>query len=220
MSIVIIDYGMGNLGSIANMLKKVGAKAVISSDIATIENADKLILPGVGAFDHGMRNLNELGLIPLLNTKVLQDKTPTLGVCLGMQLFSQKSEEGILSGLGWIEAETRRFNFNQEQLGLKVPHMGWNLINLKQPHPVFTDMYEEPRFYFVHSYHVVCQQRENILATSHYGYEFVSAVARENIVGVQFHPEKSHKFGMKLYRNFAENFDGTHESYPLLAVAE
>lgn len=218
--IVIIDYGMGNLGSIANILKKVGIKAVTSADVSVIERADKLILPGVGAFDNGMAKLNELGLLPVLNAKVIEAKTPVLGVCLGMQLLSQKSEEGVLPGLGWLEAETRRFSFNQEQSGLKVPHMGWNLINLKQPHPIFTDMYKDPRFYFVHSYHVVCQYKENILATSHYGYEFVSAVARENIVGVQFHPEKSHKFGMKLYRNFAENFDGTHEGYPLLAVAE
>lgn len=219
MSIVIIDYGMGNLGSIANMLKKVGAKAIISADIAAIESADKLILPGVGAFDNGMAQLNELGLTPVLNAKVKEAKTPILGVCLGMQLLTRKSEEGSLPGLGWLEAETRRFKFDQTQPSLKVPHMGWNLIELKQSHPILAQMYAEPRFYFVHSYHVVCQNEENILATSHYGYEFVSAVMRENIVGVQFHPEKSHKFGMRLYQNFAEHFDGTPQSYPLFTTA-
>jgi imidazole glycerol-phosphate synthase subunit HisH len=219
--ITIIDYGMGNLGSIANMLKKVGFKAVISSDIATIEKADKLILPGVGAFDSGMAKLNELGLIPVLNAKVKEAKTPILGVCLGMQLLARKSEEGKLPGLGWLEADAKKFTFDPAQQSvLKVPHMGWNLIELNQPHPIFEAMYEEPRFYFVHSYHVVCQNEQDILATAHYGYEFVAAVVKENIVGVQFHPEKSHKFGMKLYRNFAEHFDGQNESYPLLTATE
>jgi imidazole glycerol-phosphate synthase subunit HisH len=207
--IVIIDYGMGNLGSIANMLKKVGAQATVSSDIATIEQADKLILPGVGAFDNGMANLSRLGLLPVLNAKVREAKTPILCVCLGMQLLAQRSEEGQLPGLGWLQAEAIRFKFNQGQSNLKVPHMGWNLINLQRPHPVFADMYEEPRFYFVHSYHVICQNEADVLAKTEYGYEFVAAVAKENIVGVQFHPEKSHKFGMRLYKNFAERFDGT-----------
>jgi glutamine amidotransferase len=218
--ITIIDYGMGNLGSIANMLKKVGAKAVISSDIATIESADKLILPGVGAFDNGMTKLNELGLIPILNAKVKEAKTPMLGVCLGMQLLTRKSEEGKLPGLGWIEAETKRFRFDSHQSSLKVPHMGWNLINIKQPHPIFEEMYQEPRFYFVHSYYVACHNEQDVLAKTYYGYEFVSAVAKENIVGVQFHPEKSHKFGMKLLRNFVEHFDGTNESHPLLVATQ
>jgi imidazole glycerol-phosphate synthase subunit HisH len=218
--ITIIDYGMGNLGSIANMLKKVGAKAVISSDISTIEKADKLILPGVGAFNNGMAKLAELGLIPCLNAKVLEAKTPILGVCLGMQLITHKSEEGNLPGLGWLEAETKRFRFEPYQSGLKVPHMGWNLINIKQPHPVFNEMYEEPRFYFVHSYYVACHNEQDVLATTTYGHEFVSAVAKENIVGMQFHPEKSHKFGMKLLKNFVELFDGTNESHPLLVAAQ
>jgi glutamine amidotransferase len=202
--ITIVDYGMGNLGSIANVLKKVHAKAAVSSEAAAIERADKLILPGVGAFDTGMKNLTERGLIPLLNAKVLQEKTPILGLCLGMQLLARRSEEGQLPGLGWLDAETVRFKFDGTHDHLKIPHMGWNTLQVCQPHPIFADMDAESRFYFVHSYHVVCADPRTVLAKTHYGYEFVSAVARDNIVGLQFHPEKSHKFGMKLLKNFAE----------------
>jgi glutamine amidotransferase len=205
--IVIIDYGLGNLGSIANMLKKVRAEAKISSDPAEIEKADKLILPGVGAFDHGMQNLEEQGLIPLLNRRVLEEKTPTLGLCLGMQLFTGSSEEGARPGLGWIEGKTVRFRFDPNQSGLKIPHMGWNFIQPKCDSPLWTDWYgEETRFYFVHSYHVECHDPNDILATTVHGYEFTSMVQRENIIGTQFHPEKSHKFGMNLMKNFAELF--------------
>jgi glutamine amidotransferase len=204
--IAIIDYGMGNLGSIANMLKKIGAKAVITSEAATIDAAEKLILPGVGAFDNGMKNLNDLGLIPLLNTKVLKQKTPVLGVCLGMQLITKSSEEGTLPGLGWVEAKTVKFEFNGKPHNLKIPHMGWNFMDLKQDNSILADMYESPRFYFVHSYHVVCQDQKDVLATTDYGYEFASAIAKENIIGMQFHPEKSHKFGMRLFKNFVERF--------------
>ncbi len=203
--IVVVDYGMGNLGSIANMLKKVGARSTISSDVGVIEAADKLILPGVGAFDHGMQRLNELGLLPVHNKKVLEKRTPVLGLCLGMQLFTQKSEEGTLPGLGWIQGETVRFRFSPEA-GLKIPHMGWNTIKITAPHAIWEDMYSDARFYFVHSYHVVCANAQDVSAVSCYGYDFASVVARDNIVGTQFHPEKSHKFGMKLFRNFVEHF--------------
>jgi glutamine amidotransferase len=203
-NVTIIDYGMGNLGSIVNMLKKVGATAVISSDIATIEKASKLILPGVGAFENGMKNLNNLGLTPILNAKVIRDKTPLLGICLGAQLLTKRSEEGNLPGLGWLDAETVRFKFDATQTDLKVPHMGWNSISITQPHPIFEGMYADPRFYFVHSYHFLCNDPRDILAKTCYGYEFTSVVTKENIVGTQFHPEKSHKFGMKLLKNFVE----------------
>jgi len=202
--IVVIDYGMGNLGSIANMFKKVGFKAAVTSDLAVIAQATKLVLPGVGAFDNGMIKLNELGLIPVLSAKVFEDKIPVMGLCLGMQLFTQRSEEGKLPGLGWLDAETIRFKFDPAQSDLKIPHMGWNTVQVRQPSWVFDGMDEEPRFYFVHSYHVVCQSEQDVLATAHYGYEFASAVGRGNVVGVQFHPEKSHKFGMRLFKNFAE----------------
>jgi glutamine amidotransferase len=202
--IVIVDYGMGNLGSIANMLKKIGVPAVISSDPAVVEKADKLILPGVGAFDAGMKNLETRGLIPLLNFRVLEQKTPILGVCLGMQLLCKRSEEGQLPGLGWLDAEVVRFKFDSNTTNLKIPHMGWNTLAVRQPHPLFADLEAENRFYFVHSYHVVCADQSNVLAQTNYGFDFASAVVKDNIMGVQFHPEKSHKFGMRLYKNFAE----------------
>jgi glutamine amidotransferase len=203
--IVIVDYGMGNLGSIVNMLKKVGATATVSSDREVIERATKLILPGVGAFDHGMKNLHDLGLISVLNHKALTEKIPVLGVCLGMQLLTQKSAEGERAGLGWLAAETVKFRFDQAETRLRVPHMGWNYVTLRQNRPIFNQVADAPRFYFVHSYYVVCHDEATILATTHYGFDFTSAVVKENIVGLQFHPEKSHKFGLRLFQNFVEN---------------
>jgi glutamine amidotransferase len=200
--IVVIDYGLGNLGSIRNMLKKIGAEGAISSNVSDIEGAEKLILPGVGNFDQGMRNLEALGLVPVLENKVIQKKTPILGICLGMQLFARKSEEGKSTGLGWIDAEVVRFKFDDKERHLKIPHMGWNLVEIRQKNPLFEEMYPEPRFYFVHSYHVACRNEEEVLTQTFHGYNFVSSVKKENIYGVQFHPEKSHKFGMKLLDNF------------------
>ncbi len=203
--IVIVDYGMGNLGSIKNMLKKIGVDGKITSDPADIQQASKIILPGVGAFDTGMRNLNELGLIPLLNQKVLVEQVPTLGICLGMQLMSQCSEEGQLPGLGWVEAETLRFK-SDEATPLKIPHMGWNTVRIAKDSVFFDAQPGEQRFYFVHSYHVKCRRAEDVLLQSTYGHDFDSGCARANIAGVQFHPEKSHKFGLQLLRNFVERF--------------
>lgn len=205
--IAVIDYGMGNIGSIMNMLKKVGARDVVSTCSSDdVEKAGKLILPGVGAFDAGMKNLSGLGLLSSLNHKVVEEGSPILGICLGMQLFTRKSEEGISSGLGWIDAETVRFDFgNIEAESKRIPHMGWNTVGVIQKNRLFDDMYPEPRFYFVHSYHVVCGREDNILTKTFYGYDFASSVARANIMGVQFHPEKSHKFGMKLLANFVHN---------------
>jgi glutamine amidotransferase len=202
--IVIINYGMGNLGSISNMLKYLGLGATISADVEDIANADKLILSGVGAFDAGIKNLTEGGFLESLRNKVLDGRTPILGICLGMQLFTKRSEEGTLTGLGWIEAETVRFTFNDYTRNLKIPHMGWNTVTLKRGNPLFNGMPEECRFYFVHSYHLVCDHEEDILGCTMHGYEFVSAVAVGNIFGVQFHPEKSHRFGMQVLKNFAE----------------
>ncbi len=202
--IVIIDYGMGNLGSIVNMLKKVGSRAVISSDREEIRRADKLILPGVGAFDAGMQRLTELQLIDILQEKATVEKIPVLGVCLGMQLLTRCSEEGQLPGLGWIDGETIRFRFDPKAENLKIPHMGWNTINQQKPNRLLAEMYPDPRFYFVHSYHVTCRSPEDVLATTNYGYDFVSMIEQGNILGAQFHPEKSHKFGMRLLKNFAE----------------
>lgn len=202
--IIVINYGMGNLGSIQNMFKHIGVKSTISDNITDIENADKLVLSGVGAFDNGMKNISDLGFISVLNNKVLNDKTPILGICLGMQLFAHSSEEGKLSGLGWINADTVRFSFDDDSGQLKIPHMGWNLISLQRDSVLIKDISEESRFYFVHSYHLVCKEEENIICTTNHGYEFPSIIEKENIIGVQFHPEKSHKFGMKILSNFAE----------------
>lgn len=200
--IVILDYGMGNAGSIQNMLKHIGFRSLISGKMEDIKNADKLIFSGVGAFDSGMNNLSDLGFLDALNVKVLQDKTPVLGICLGMQLFSSASEEGESPGLGWIDAVTVKFSFSGQSTSLKVPHMGWNTLNIPKPHPLLADMHEDMRFYFVHSYHVQCRDEGDSIATTCHGYNFTSVVAKENICGVQFHPEKSHKFGMKLLHNF------------------
>jgi imidazole glycerol-phosphate synthase subunit HisH len=206
--IVIVDKGTGNVGSISNMLARVGASARVSSDPAEVAAADKLILPGVGAFDDGMQSLDERGLIPALHEAVLERRTPILGICLGMQLMGRRSEEGERAGLGWIDAESVRFRFDDvtktERSRLRVPHMGWNELTPRRAHPLFDEMESTPRFYFVHSYHVVCDGPEQVLAGSCYGREFTAAVVRDHIVGVQFHPEKSHRFGMRLLRNFVE----------------
>ena len=200
--LVIVDYGMGNLGSIKNMLKKIGTPALISNQPADINQAEKLILPGVGAFDKSMKNLQELGLIDVLNQKVLQEKIPILGICLGMQVMARKSAEGQLPGLGWVDAIIKRFKFDSTQAHLKIPHMGWNTLNVKKPHPLMTDLEKENRFYFVHSYYMSAENDEIVLSETFYGHNFISAIASGNILGVQFHPEKSHKFGMKLLSNF------------------
>ena len=201
--IVIVDYGLGNLASVSNMFKKIGVKDVIvSKDKDVIKNATKLLLPGVGAFDAGMTNLENSGLIPLLNKKVLEEKIPILGICLGMQLLTKKSEEGLMQGLGWIDAETVRFKLDPI-LKLKVPHMGWNYIAVKKKNPLI-DTESKNRFYFVHSYYVKCLDESQSLATSHFGNDFTCMLNKNNIYGAQFHPEKSLKFGMKFLKNFSE----------------
>jgi len=201
--IVIIDYSLGNTGSILNMLKRVGAEAVISSDPEVISRADKLVLPGVGAFDQGMAHLSDLGFISVLNEKVINLRTPVLGICLGMQLMTRNSEEGLSPGLGWINGRTVRFR-HELNTSFKVPHMGWNKVVPQKESALLNGLGDDPRFYFVHSYHVFCEEQVDILAVTSYGYEFVSAFRHGNVFGVQFHPEKSHKYGMKLLENFVE----------------
>ena len=199
-SVIIIDYGMGNIRSILNKIHRAGHTALVSYDKELIKNAAKLILPGVGHFSSGMNRLEERNIIEILNDKVLNDKTPILGICLGMQLFSCFSEEGSVKGLGWIDANTIRFTLND--IRHKVPHMGWNSIEQKKESPLLKDIPDNRHFYFVHSYHVKCHKDEDILTTSTYGYEFVSAIQKENIFGTQFHPEKSHEWGEKMLNNF------------------
>ena len=205
--ITIIDYGVGNLHSIKNMLKKIGTEAIISSLPADIDSAEKLILPGVGAFDYGMQQIQESGFLGNLRQKVIQNKTPLLGVCLGAQLLLEGSAEGMpVPGLGWIKGKVVKFDQGRIPGNFKIPHMGWNDVQLKKESRLFYGMYPDQRFYFVHSYHMACAEEEDVLAESNYSYNFVSAVERGNVLGVQFHPEKSHKFGMKLYENFIKYY--------------
>jgi len=198
--IAIIDYGAGNVGSIQNMIKKIGYKAIITSSIDEILNADHLILPGVGSFDYGMSQLEKLKLIDVLEKKVVECKTPILGICLGMQLMAKSSEEGIKEGLNLIDAEVVKFKSNTHNI--KIPHMGWNYVNIRKESKLFERKEEKERFYFVHSFHVKVKNEMDILATTDYGCNFTSAIERENIYGVQFHPEKSHRYGMQLLEHF------------------
>ena len=201
--VTIIDYGVGNLGSILNMFKKIGVEAKLTQSINDVIDAKKLLLPGVGSFDYGMKMLNDTGYVEASNQKVLTEKISILGICLGMQLMTKRSDEGSLNGLGWFDAETVKFDLDTTIF--KVPHMGWNEVKVEKPNKLFEHMYDEPRFYFVHSYHIKCNKKEDVLLTTKYGYDFVCGIRKDNIYGAQFHPEKSHKYGMKLLKNFADN---------------
>ena len=200
--ITIINYGMGNLGSVQNMLKRIGIKSIISSDINEIEKAEKILLPGVGSFDAAISKIDELNLRPVLTFMAKEKKVPFLGICLGMQLLTESSEEGVLKGLNFVPAKTIKFKF-PENSNLKIPHMGWNLVTKKTESVLTKNFTDEFRFYFVHSYHVKCDNPINSILTTNYGYEFDSAIQNENVFGAQCHPEKSHKYGMQLLSNFA-----------------
>lgn len=200
--ITIVDYGMGNLGSVFNMFKKIGAAAEITGDLERIGQAQKILLPGVGSFDAAMQRINDGGFKAVLDKKATQDKIPVMGICLGMQLLTNGSEEGKLPGFGWIPGEAKRFQVPPGS-DLKVPHMGWNIIHPTRQHPLVAGLPEEPRFYFVHSYYVTAADPAHALATAHHGVDFHAMLQRDNIMGAQFHPEKSHKFGMQLLGNFA-----------------
>jgi len=202
--IVIIDYGMGNLRSVQKGFERLHIKAITSSNIDDINRADKIILPGVGHFARGMQHLKDLNLIDLLNEKVLVKKTPVLGICLGMQLLTNFSEEGNCEGLGWINAETLAFNLPDNNKSLKIPHMGWNNIRINEDNLLFKNSDSSLPFYFVHSFYVKCNDESELTAKTIYGSEFASVVNKENIFGTQFHPEKSHKQGINLLKNFAE----------------
>jgi glutamine amidotransferase len=201
--ISIIDYGMGNIGSLENMVRKVGGKVAVVRDPESIRNAAALIMPGVGSFDNAMRRLGESGLEAAINEAVMSRGVPILCICLGAQLATQSSEEGSLPGFGWIKGRTVKFNFPAE-LGLRVPHMGWNEAFPRRNDGIFKGLEEECSFYFVHSYYLKPDNEENILATTTYGITFCSAMQMDNIFATQFHPEKSHKYGMRLIGNFME----------------
>jgi glutamine amidotransferase len=205
--ISIIDCGMGNLGSVKNMLKHIGVESEIISTPEEVLQAKKIILPGVGNWDNGVKKLNQSGLLDILNVRVLNDKIPVLGICLGMQLLLESSEEGTLPGLNWIPGKVKKFDFSGDEfksMKLRVPHMGWNVVVPNKESPLTKEFGEETRFYFVHSYHVVVSNQEDVLMTCNYGYPFTCAIQKNNIWGAQFHPEKSHKFGMALMKKFAE----------------
>ena len=198
--IVLVDYGMGNINSVLKALKRIGYKAIASSKKEDIESADMLILPGVGHFKKGMENLRKLDLIEILNKKVIKGKTPILGICLGMQLLTSYSEEGRMAGLGWIKGNTVKFKLSKE---FKIPHIGWNNIEVEKENPIFSE--KSDQFYFAHSFHVVPENEENVLLTTYYGERFVSGIWKENILGVQFHPEKSQERGLEIIKKFIES---------------
>ncbi|WP_239687999.1 MULTISPECIES: imidazole glycerol phosphate synthase subunit HisH [Pseudomonas] len=200
--ISVIDYGSGNLASVVNMIRHEGGEAQIISTPEQLVGAEKLILPGVGAFDHAMSCLRQNGWVAPLEQVVFERKAPIMGICLGMQLLTCGSEEGAEPGLGWINAQARRFR--PTDVKLKVPHMGWNEVRQVRDDALMPQLEAKRRFYFVHSYRVECVNPEDVLLECDYGETFVAAFSRENIWGFQFHPEKSHRFGMELFRHFLE----------------
>ncbi len=197
--IVIVDYGVGNLSSVSNMLRKAGGDVLVSRDPADVLAADKLLLPGVGHFAHGMKMLNASGLRDAVDRFALELRRPVLGICLGAQILGKGSEEGDAPGLGWIDMACRKL---PAMPGIRVPHMGWNQITRKKSSPLLDGMGEDARFYFVHSYRMECAHAEDVLATAVHGVEFTCAVQRGNIMGTQFHPEKSLRHGLALMQSF------------------
>jgi len=200
--ITIIDYGMGNLRSVQKAFERVGVQVKISGSADEILSADKIVLPGVGHFEKGVSNLKERGLFKTLNEAVIAKKIPIIGICLGMQLMTEFSEEGNCEGFGWIKGKTRKFSFQAN--GLKIPHMGWNNLIIAQSDSLYDGITSDNFFYFVHSYYVSCDENSNILAETNYGNKFVSSFKKENIFGCQFHPEKSHDAGLKVLSNFVK----------------
>lgn len=199
--IAIIDYGLGNVKAFANVYKRLNLPAVIANDAQTLEDATKIVLPGVGAFDYAMSRLNNSGMRETLEQRVLGHHIPVLGICVGMQMLAQSSEEGTLQGLGWIDGQAKKFQHDQTQAS-PLPHMGWNTVQSKSSKSLFKNIDQASRFYFLHSYYFDCHNAENILATAHYECEFACSVNKGNIYGVQCHPEKSHHAGIQLLKNF------------------
>jgi glutamine amidotransferase len=199
----IVDYGMGNLRSVAKALELLGADTLVSGKPEELAKAEKLVLPGVGAFGDGIANLNSTGLLNFLNEDVLVNKKPILGICLGMQLFAREGfERGRHAGLGWLDSSVQKFQLDTHNL--KVPHVGWNEVRFKGDNPIFRGIRNGSSFYFVHSYHMICRNPEDVAATCEYGYEFTAAIRKENIFGTQFHPEKSQDVGLKVLENYME----------------
>lgn len=202
--IALIDYGLGNIQAFINVYSRLGIPVTIARTSDELQSASKLILPGVGAFDHAMELLDASGMRPTLEHLVLNKRVPILGICVGMQILANSSAEGKLNGLGWIPGNVKAFSSEPKAAGLPLPHMGWNDVHVTGGHKLFEKLEEEARFYFLHSYFFEATHQESVIATSSYGIDFCCAVQSENVYGVQFHPEKSHHFGTGLLKNFAE----------------
>jgi glutamine amidotransferase len=201
----IIDYGVGNIQAFMTSFKRIGLESVRACSAEQLKGATRLILPGVGAFDHAMQMLNNSGLRPSLESLVIEQKVPVLGVCVGMQMLASGSDEGVLSGLGWIPGRVRDFASKPESPSLPMPHMGWNDLQFRQGARLFSQGFEDgAQFYFLHSYYFDAEKKTHVVATAHYGFDFDAVVSHEHIHGVQYHPEKSHHWGAQLLKNFAE----------------
>jgi glutamine amidotransferase len=200
----IIDYGLGNIQAFVNLYKRLGIETIRATSKEELRGANRLILPGVGSFDHAMQLLNQSGMRQLIEQLVLSDKIPVLGICVGMQILANSSEEGVEPGLGWVKGRVRRFSGNPASAALPMPHMGWNDVVPSSPSSLFRGLDHDSRFYFLHSYYFECEDQVNAAAYGDYGFRFSCAVQNDNILGVQFHPEKSHHWGTALLKNFAE----------------
>lgn len=202
--ITIINYGLGNINAFVNVYKRLDISITIANLKSELMSASHLILPGVGSFDYAMKMLNQSGLRETIEKLVLEDKKPIIGICVGMQMLATSSDEGTEKGLGWIEGRVRNFKDNSLSTKLATPHMGWNDVVSVNKHQLFDGIDNTPRFYFLHSFYFECLNPDNIITKTNYGFEFVSAVRKDNIYGVQFHPEKSHNWGSCLLSNFAK----------------
>ena len=201
--IAIIDYGVGNVRAFANVYHNLNIPFIIARENKDLHEAKKIILPGVGTFDYAMQRLNDSGFRDILDHKVLIDKIPVIGICVGMQMLASKTEEGVLPGLRWIDGEVKKFTPPSNGSTMRIPHMGWNTIKSRNSNGLLKGLENSSRFYFLHSYYFKCNRSEDVIATTNYNVEFVSGINSENVFGVQFHPEKSHEWGIKLLKNFS-----------------
>jgi imidazole glycerol-phosphate synthase subunit HisH len=202
--ITIIDYGVGNIFAFQNVYKRLNIPSKIAKCVNDLQQVDKLILPGVGHFDYAMSQLNNSGMRERIDELVLVEKKPVIGICVGMQMMARKSDEGTYDGLGWIDANVKKFDESTIEQHTKLPHMGWNDVKPNNNHPLFKGLEQESIFYFLHSFYFNCLDQKNIISTTDYGINFASSVHKDNIYGIQFHPEKSHSYGEKLLENFAK----------------